>query len=214
MGWRCVLQVDQVGRAELEQLSGSVVRGEADRARAVLWSLAGESRANLRVRGTELGEETSSPWLARPHEGRADRQHRLRRAAGLARPGLWPATGRTSRPWCWSSTTAPSTPTRLSPKRSPRGPWLTVEWLPQYAPELSDVERSWRDLKQHYLARRTFCDADELDAAVHDVVSPCSRERRAAARVYFQSCLEASQGGRPGWYTRSSTPVRQQRRGA
>jgi hypothetical protein len=33
--------------------------------------------------------------------------------------------------------------------------WLTVEWLPQYAPELNDIERCWRDLKQHYVANRT-----------------------------------------------------------
>ena len=52
MGWRCVLEVDKVGRAQLVQLSGSVLRGEADRARAVLWSLAGESSA---VIGQRLG---------------------------------------------------------------------------------------------------------------------------------------------------------------
>ncbi|MGH7091744.1 MAG: transposase [Stellaceae bacterium] len=27
--------------------------------------------------------------------------------------------------------------------------WLTVEGLPKYAPELNDIERSWRDLKGH-----------------------------------------------------------------
>ena len=31
-------------------------------------------------------------------------------------------------------------------------PWLTVEWLPKYAPELNDIERAWRDLKRHFLA--------------------------------------------------------------
>ena len=39
-------------------------------------------------------------------------------------------------------------------------PWLTVEWLPRYAPELNDIERSWRDLKRHYLAQRTFRDVE------------------------------------------------------
>jgi transposase len=33
---------------------------------------------------------------------------------------------------------------------------LTIEWLPKYAPELNDIERSWRDLKRHFLAHRTF----------------------------------------------------------
>src|SRR5205823_1970411 len=46
-------------------------------------------------------------------------------------------------------------------------PWLRVEWLPKYAPELNDIERSWRDLKRHYLAHRTFRDADRLDHAIH-----------------------------------------------
>jgi hypothetical protein len=33
--------------------------------------------------------------------------------------------------------------------------WLTLEGLPKYAPELNDIERCWRDLKQHQLANRT-----------------------------------------------------------
>ena len=36
-----------------------------------------------------------------------------------------------------------------------RAPWLTVEWLPKYAPELNDIEELWRDLKQHHLAHQT-----------------------------------------------------------
>ena len=52
MGRRCVLVVDDAGRAELERLSRSGSRAEADRARAVLWSLAGESSA---VIGQRLG---------------------------------------------------------------------------------------------------------------------------------------------------------------
>ncbi|MGH8297476.1 MAG: transposase [Steroidobacteraceae bacterium] len=28
-------------------------------------------------------------------------------------------------------------------------PWRTIEGLPKYAPELNDIERSWRDLKRH-----------------------------------------------------------------
>src|SRR3954467_328274 len=47
-------------------------------------------------------------------------------------------------------------------------PWLTLEWLPKYAPELNDIERCWRDLKQHQLANRTFTDADTL--ALHDAL--------------------------------------------
>jgi transposase len=52
MGRRCALVMDDVGRTELERLSRSGLRAEADRARAVLWSLAGESSA---VIGSRLG---------------------------------------------------------------------------------------------------------------------------------------------------------------
>ena len=50
MGGRCVLGVDEAGRAELERLSRSAVRGEADRARAVLWSLRRETSAAIAAR--------------------------------------------------------------------------------------------------------------------------------------------------------------------
>ncbi len=55
--------------------------------------------------------------------------------------------------------------------------WLTVEWLPKYAPELNDIELVWRDLKAHHLAHQTFADADDLDAAIHAGVAALNRER-------------------------------------
>ena len=65
-------------------------------------------------------------------------------------------------------------------------PWLTLEWLPKYAPELNDpgsspgqaIERCWRDLKQHHLANRTFADADALARAIPDAVAPLNHERQ------------------------------------
>lgn len=27
-------------------------------------------------------------------------------------------------------------------------PWITVEWLPKYAPELNDIERDWMHLSR------------------------------------------------------------------
>src|SRR3954469_8501880 len=41
---------------------------------------------------------------------------------------------------------------KLTTKALAARPWLTLEWLPKYAPELNDIERCWRDLKQHHLA--------------------------------------------------------------
>ena len=55
--------------------------------------------------------------------------------------------------------------------------WLTVEWLPKYAPELNDIERSWRDLKRHFLAHKTFRSIDQLDATVALAVDQLNLER-------------------------------------
>lgn len=58
-----------------------------------------------------------------------------------------------------------------------RAHWLTVEWLPKYAPELNDIEPTWRDLKAHHLAHQTFTDADALDAAIHEAAVSLNAER-------------------------------------
>ena len=91
MGRRCVLTVDGAGGAELERLSRSAVRGEADRVRAVLWSLAGETStaiaARLGVRAEQVRRWRSSfrregvtALRSRPRPGRTPRK----RAAALA----------------------------------------------------------------------------------------------------------------------------------
>jgi hypothetical protein len=58
-----------------------------------------------------------------------------------------------------------------------RAHWLTVEWLPRYAPELNDIEAVWRDLKRHHLAHQTFAGPDDLDRAIHDAVAELNTER-------------------------------------
>ena len=58
-----------------------------------------------------------------------------------------------------------------------RAHWLTVEWLPKYAPELNDIEAVWRDLKAHHLAHQTFADADALDQQIHQAVDALNAER-------------------------------------
>jgi transposase len=75
---------------------------------------------------------------------------------------------------------------KLTAKALAARPWLTLEWLPKYAPELNDpgsrpgqaIERCWRDLKQHYLANRTFADADALARAIPDAVARLNHERQ------------------------------------
>lgn len=59
-----------------------------------------------------------------------------------------------------------------------RGHWLSVEWLPKYAPELNDIETVWRDLKAHHLAHQTFADADALDQGIHKAVVALNSERK------------------------------------
>jgi hypothetical protein len=58
-----------------------------------------------------------------------------------------------------------------------RSHWLTVEWLPKYAPELNDIEVVWRDLKAHHLAHQTFTNPETLDRAIHDAVTALNAER-------------------------------------
>jgi len=49
---------------------------------------------------------------------------------------------------------------------------------PKYAPELNDIERCWRDLKQHQLANQTFADADALARAIPNAVARLNHERQ------------------------------------
>jgi len=58
-----------------------------------------------------------------------------------------------------------------------RAHWLTVEWLPKYAPELNDIEVVWHDLKAHHLAHQTFTDVATLDHAIHAAVTALNSER-------------------------------------
>jgi transposase len=58
-----------------------------------------------------------------------------------------------------------------------RAHWLTVEWLPKYAPELNDIEVLWRDLKRHHLAHQTFAGPEDLDQAIHDAIRKLNTER-------------------------------------
>ena len=68
---------------------------------------------------------------------------------------------------------------KLTTKALAQRTWLTLEWLPKYAPELNDIERCWRDLKQHYLANRTVADPDALDRTIHNAVARLNHERQA-----------------------------------
>ena len=63
--------------------------------------------------------------------------------------------------------------------------WLTIEWLPKYAPELNDIEVVCV-LKAHYLAHQTFIDAEALDREIHAAVEALNRERSVNSLVNRQ----------------------------
>src|SRR3954468_12057012 len=97
MGRRCVLTAGKAGRAELERLSRSAVRGEADRARAVLWSLAGEASAAIAARLGVRAEQVrrwrsavrsggAAAVRSRPRPGRTPRKRVV--ALAVARDAL------------------------------------------------------------------------------------------------------------------------------
>jgi transposase len=74
---------------------------------------------------------------------------------------------------------------KLTTKALAERPWLTLEWLPKYAPELNAIEHRWRDLKRHHLANRTFADVDELDRVIHQAVARLNQERQPHASAPF-----------------------------
>ena len=57
-----------------------------------------------------------------------------------------------------------------------RAHWLSVEWLPKYAPELNDIEAVRRDLKAQHLAYQTFADTGALDTAIHQAADALNQE--------------------------------------
>src|SRR3954468_20260897 len=84
---------------------------------------------------------------------------------------------RRSNRWCWSRTMVRSTPARSLAALAARAHWLTVEWLPKYAPELNDIERVWHDLKANHLAHQTFAHPEALKDAIHQAVEARNQQR-------------------------------------
>jgi transposase len=89
-----------------------------------------------------------------------------------------PTIGRAMRPVVLVLDNGPIHTSKATARALEARPWLTVEWLPKYAPELNAIEHCWRDLKGNFLAHQTFTSADELDAAAHRAVADLNRERQ------------------------------------
>lgn len=88
-----------------------------------------------------------------------------------------PKLGRVTKPVVLVLDNGPIHTSKLSRAALDKRPWMTVEWLPKYAPELNDIERSWRDLKRHFLAHQTFRSVEHLDFAVANAVDQLNHER-------------------------------------
>ena len=90
-----------------------------------------------------------------------------------------PCPGRADKPVVLVLDNGPIHTSKLSTRALAARPWLRVEWLPKYAPELNDIERSWRDLKGNFLAHQTFTDPDHLDRAIHKGIADMNQERQS-----------------------------------
>ena len=88
-----------------------------------------------------------------------------------------PAPGQTRKPVVLVLDNGPIHTSKATTKAPAARPWIAVEWLPRYAPELNPIEGTRRDLKRHHLAHRTFRDADDLDRAIHQAVAALNQER-------------------------------------
>jgi transposase len=88
-----------------------------------------------------------------------------------------PQPGRTTKPVVLVLDNGPIHTSKASTAALAARPWLTIEWLPRYAPELNAIEATGRDLKRHHLAHRTFRDAADLDHAIHQAIADLNAER-------------------------------------
>jgi transposase len=89
-----------------------------------------------------------------------------------------PKPGRKTAPVVLVLDNGPIHTSKLTRAALAQRPWLTIEWLPKYAPELNDIERSWRDLKRHFLAHQTFQSVEYLDTALHNAILKLNKERQ------------------------------------
>jgi transposase len=180
--------------AALETMAAGCDRAEADRARAILLTLRGWTSPRL-AEAFSVREDTVRFWRSEFMAGGV--------SALETRPLPGPAPLKT-----------PTPPVVLVLDNGPihvskasraalaeRAHWLTVEWLPKYAPELNDIEIVWGDLKARHLAHRTFTDVDSLDSVIHHAVTELNsaRYRHPLAKQRISAALSRE----PEFATRS-----------
>lgn len=98
-----------------------------------------------------------------------------------------PIPGRTMKPVVLVEDNGPIHASKMSlAALEARRHWLTVEWLPKYAPEINDIGIVWHDLKAHHLAHQIFTDAEALDHEIHAAVDALNRERNVDSLVNWR----------------------------
>lgn len=71
-----------------------------------------------------------------------------------------------------------------------RASWLSVEWLPKFAPELNDIERDWKVLKCRYLGNRNYAHELDLEKSIVSAIERLNAEReRNRATLYCSPIL-------------------------
>jgi len=137
------------------------------------------SESGLACASARTGQEGRDPWGSLDHRTRrlivhtspTKRSNDFIATSSRSIHLYGPQPGRQTKPVVLVEDNGPiHTSKRSLAALSARAHWLTVEWLPKYAPELNDIEPVWRDLKAHHLAHQTFTDADALDRAIHNAV--------------------------------------------
>jgi len=101
-----------------------------------------------------------------------------------------PQSGRPQQPVVLVLDNGPIHTSKATTKALLSRPWLQVEWLPKYAPELNEIERDWRHLKRHHLANRTFRDVDDLDRSIHEAIDAINIQRSPRPCIEFQPSAE------------------------
>lgn len=192
MPGRPEITADEQERSALQALARSARRNEADRARAILATLAGQRAAGIAAglgghastvrewRGRFRRGGTVAPRHHKPH-GRPDQVGAAAAALAMALLAATPI----------SPTHTGKPTTKVLAER----PWLTPEWLPKHAPELNAIEHRWRDLERHYLANRTFAGVGELDRVIIRPSTGSIRSDNLIRRLPSSRLLRAWAGG-------------------
>src|SRR3954462_8164293 len=150
--------------------------------RSAMISLLSKALSAIKAPNSIPSISGATPTVSKRCPGSSTKRTRLPRASVRAR--IFVVMPPLERPMACLA--VPLLRSKLTTKALAARPWLTLEWLPKYTPELNDpgsrpgqaIERCWRDLKQHQLANRTSADADALARAIPDAVARLNHERQ------------------------------------